>query len=328
MSIPGFPDMPKSARDLLIEYAKIHPLLKLQEETAKHALQRQSEREMERAVKALGLDRQDYAKNLWETINAWLPEQTWIKQQQDALDGFGLMGSAPWIKDLSQTGAMVAALEMAKTWKDPFADIHLGLNRYLDASALDAIRPVLNSLVNFDVFHELSTASEETREKAKAVVQTVTAAAAQEQTPQGVVQRFISAILLERRPTVQILLLLWLWNVMSSLTQATVAPVLDHYVKRYLNEPPQASAKHVKESAVEAAGGAVLLAEFRYVSAKTLAVRPSPRANARGIGELKFGQLVHVIRTEGDFTLVLWRSGDGTIHMQGWVFSRYLSRFT
>ena len=64
------------------------------------------------------------------------------------------------------------------------------------------------------------------------------------------------------------------------------------------------------------------------MSAQSLALRLGPKAKAQAIGNLRFGQTVRVLDKERDFTLVVWRSEDGKVEIQGWVFSRYLKRFT
>jgi hypothetical protein len=42
---------------------------------------------------------------------------------------------------------------------------------------------------------------------------------------------------------------------------------------------------------------------------------------------LQFGQAVRVVEKGKDFTLVAWSSPDGSTHIRGWVYSRYLKKF-
>ena len=83
----------------------------------------------------------------------------------------------------------------------------------------------------------------------------------------------------------------------------------------------------MKEAAREAVGDVRILSDFRFVSAQSLAMKNGPKARAPVVGQLRFGQTVRVLERERDFTLVVWRSEDGKVELQGWVFSRYLKRF-
>ena len=70
-----------------------------------------------------------------------------------------------------------------------------------------------------------------------------------------------------------------------------------------------------------------LLADQRFISGKVVSVRMNPRANSPELARLKFGNVVRVVKTERDFTLVVWADKDAGVEIQGWVFSRYLEKF-
>jgi hypothetical protein len=53
-----------------------------------------------------------------------------------------------------------------------------------------------------------------------------------------------------------------------------------------------------------------------------------PRSKSPVVGRLQFGQAVLVLERRGDFARVLWTSTDGAAQVQGWVFARYLKRFS
>lgn len=103
---------------------------------------------------------------------------------------------------------------------------------------------------------------------------------------------------------------------------------VDFHVKKSLESASnQEASKLVKEAARETVGDLRLLREYRFVASKTLSVMSSPKSKSQVLGQLRFGQTVHVLEKERDFTLVVWRSEDGDAELKGWVFSRYLKRF-
>jgi len=67
------------------------------------------------------------------------------------------------------------------------------------------------------------------------------------------------------------------------------------------------------------------LPHLRYVSAHTLNMRSAPRRNSSRISELRFGDVVLVLNSTKDWTLVSYRVGDAEV--RGWVYTRYLRRF-
>lgn len=63
------------------------------------------------------------------------------------------------------------------------------------------------------------------------------------------------------------------------------------------------------------------------MSARQLAVRTNPKANAPALGVLHLGSLVRLVRRQGAFALVTWRHPESGAEIQGWVFARYLKKF-
>jgi hypothetical protein len=94
-----------------------------------------------------------------------------------------------------------------------------------------------------------------------------------------------------------------------------------------LGESPQAAKKSVQENARATVGSIEILAEYRYVTAKTLSVRQNTKARSSEIGCLSFGIAVRLLKKEKDFALVRWTDKDSGAEIQGWVFSRYLGKF-
>ena len=102
---------------------------------------------------------------------------------------------------------------------------------------------------------------------------------------------------------------------------------MGHIAPVVLGESPQAAKKEIQAIARVAVGSAEILAEYRYVSAKVLIVRQNPKARSPWAGRLPFGRAVKLLKKEKDFALVLWTDQDSGSVIQGWVFSRYLSKF-
>ena len=85
-------------------------------------------------------------------------------------------------------------------------------------------------------------------------------------------------------------------------------PVFDFYVKRALEASSKQEAnKNMREAGREAVNDLRLLREHRYVRAKHLAVMVAPKARGAVVGNLQFGQIVRVVESERDFSLVTWR---------------------
>lgn len=147
-------------------------------------------------------------------------------------------------------------------------------------------------------------------------------------TVQEAVDQIVQAIQATKEPLHQRLVFACLVPILIAIVFAFINPVGDFYVKRWLDgTPKQETTKQVKEAAREAVGDVRVLNEFRFVSTQILAMINGPKARAPVVGQLRFGQTVRVLERKQDFTLVVWRSEDGKVELQGWVFSRYLKRF-
>lgn len=120
-----------------------------------------------------------------------------------------------------------------------------------------------------------------------------------------------------------------LYPLVIALLMAMLAPALDFYIKRGLERlTPRETEKAVKEEIREQVGDLRLLSMQRFISVEKLAVMMSPKAKAPVVGHLKKGAVVRLLDEQGRFTLVSWRSEDGNIEIKGWVFTRYLQRFS
>jgi hypothetical protein len=170
-------------------------------------------------------------------------------------------------------------------------------------------------------------ADEEEEEEAAQAAQAITLAAVTEPTLKEAVDQIVAAIEAQQHPAVKVLLWLYFKKVMEWLITGAIGAVMGYYAPNVLGSP-QAEAKAVKEIARQAVGAPELLLEYRYVSAKVLIVRQNPRARSPEVGRLTFGKAVKLVKKEKDFALVLWTDKESGAEIQGWVFARYLAKFS
>jgi len=172
--------------------------------------------------------------------------------------------------------------------------------------------------------------------QAAAAFEQLVQGAGNEATIVGLLTKILSAIQAQQDSRLQKWLWLFVYPLLLALVMSAINPYSDFQVKRFLErthfpqESPQESTKVVKQEARRAVDDICQLSGFRFVnigSGKTLAVRSAAGARASVVGQLRFGQAVYVVEKSKDFTLVEWRSEDGSAVLRGWVFSRYLQRF-
>ena len=125
----------------------------------------------------------------------------------------------------------------------------------------------------------------------------------------------------------------WLFQIwyplFVALLMAMLTPTLDFYIKRGLERlTPRETEKAVKQEMREQVGDLRLLSMQRFISVEKLAVTMSPKAKSPVVGHLQKGAVVRLLDEQGSFTLVSWRSEDGKVEIKGWVFTRYLQRFS
>jgi post-segregation antitoxin (ccd killing protein) len=70
---------------------------------------------------------------------------------------------------------------------------------------------------------------------------------------------------------------------------------------------------------------AEILKAYAYVSTEHLVIRQSNKVKSRVLYTLEFGQVVRIIHKDRKWTLVEYETEEGVI--QGWVFTRYISKF-
>lgn len=169
--------------------------------------------------------------------------------------------------------------------------------------------------------------SEEDEQETNQAAESIARAVAGDESIQKAFERIVIAIQAEKRPAVQLRLWLIFCKVIDWSVAGAIGVYMAHIAPVVLGESPQAAKKEIQAIARVAVGSAEILAEYRYVSAKVLIVRQNPKARSPWVGRLPFGRAVKLLKKEKDFALVLWTDQDSGSVIQGWVFSRYLSKF-
>lgn len=90
----------------------------------------------------------------------------------------------------------------------------------------------------------------------------------------------------------------------------------------------QEISRQIENSARRAVPSPFFLGELRYVNTRELNVKLNPRAQSSEVGKLHFSNVVHILKRDKDFTLIAWQTNQEGAQLQGWVFSRYLRKFS
>lgn len=188
--------------------------------------------------------------------------------------------------------------------------------------SLDSLWPTFRE-IDFSQFE----AHKDDEQEIKQAVESIAQAATEQESFQEAVERIVLAIQVQQNPTVQLMLWLFFRKVIDWLIAGAIGAAMGHYAPEVLGESPQAAKKVVQENARAVAGSPLLLMEYRYVSAKALVARESPRVRSPEVGHLAFGQAVKLLKKEKNFALVLWTDKESGAEIHGWVFSRYLGKF-
>lgn len=236
-----------------------------------------------------------------ELLKGLSPNQEWLdKLQRQALGG---LSAEDFARRFTETSSSLRAMQEAK-------------------KSLDRLWSTFQE-IDFSQF-EPSAEDEEAVERA---AQTITQAAGAQDDFKDAVQQILNAIQAQRTPAVQVVVWLFFRKILDWLIAGAIGAVMGHYAPAILGDSPQAAKKAVLETARVAVGSTDLLLEYRYVTAKLLVVRQTPKARSPEVGRLVFGNAVKLLKKEKDFALVQWADKESGAEIQGWVFARYLGRF-
>lgn len=232
-----------------------------------------------------------------------------IAEQQDLLDRLqreSLKGLSiqEYFRQIERANPSFAAMDAAK--------------KQMDA--------MLGSFRDIDL-RSFADADEADRNVAREAAETISKAATEQPTLQRSVDFIVVAIQAETQPAVQLMLLFIFRKMLDYLAAGAIGAAMGYYAPTVLGESPQAANKKIKEVAKEAIGVPGLLADYRFVSTTVVIVRQNPRARSPEIGRLRFGNPVKLLRKERGFALVVWTDHEAGAEIQGWIFSRYLSKF-
>ena len=233
-----------------------------------------------------------------------------IWEQQDFLEranrqAFGGFTAKEIAKQLDRANPIFQAMEEAK-------------------KALDRLWPSFKD-IDFSQFQ----ADEEDEQEASKAARDITNTATGEPTLKEAVDQIVAAIEAQHHPAVKVLLWLYFKKVFDILINGAVGAVMSVYITAAMTPTasPQAETRMVKQVARQVIGSAESLKEYRYVSAKVLIVRQTPRTRSPEVARLSFGKPVRLLKKHKDFALVVWSDNESGAEIQGWVFARYLDKF-
>jgi hypothetical protein len=141
------------------------------------------------------------------------------------------------------------------------------------------------------------------------------------------INNLVNEIRAQKDPLTQRILICFVYPLIILVFAAFVNPIVDHYVKSYLNSDKRVLAKELKANVNSVIDNKDILSSLRYVSADTLNVRASGSVKSETIGYLRFSSTVLVIEKQKSWTLIEWNDPETDAQITGWVFSRYLAKF-
>lgn len=159
-------------------------------------------------------------------------------------------------------------------------------------------------------------------------VEAIAEAATAEPTLAAAVAQLAAAIEAQQNPSIQLRLWMFFKQLMWVIIGAYISAVFAQQLSAPAPQSQPQTVKSIKVATRSAVGSPELLTEYRIVTAKALNVRQNPRARSPKIAELPFGSAVRLVRKDGDFALVVWLDTNSGAEIHGWVFARYLQKFT
>lgn len=273
---------------------------------------------------AMGLDHLEQMKKAALVSASSFEDHAWMHLLRR--DDPGMRATIEAANKLNSMGQYAQDYLAQATLADSFRNIQENLSAYLQPLGARSIQHLLDFLpatVDFSAITE-----EEAREEIGSALGGIGAAATEAATPQALLSAMLEAI---RRPATpswkQMMLLFFLLPVIASTVANILSTLGTDYVKARSSESEQEAKKSISSRAVAAVGDPTLLFDYRFVSTKALKVHLNAKALSPQIGELRFGQVVRILRKENDFSLVEWSAEGGAVSIQGWVFSRHLQKF-
>ncbi|AEF89728.1 hypothetical protein DelCs14_2716 [Delftia sp. Cs1-4] len=255
--------------------------------------------------RAIGLSGSLTAKMLEDAMPKTSSYERLLEQMQH--QALGGMSAVDYVRQLEQANPALSTIEAArKSFDNIFATF-----RDID-------------------FSQMGESEEDLRE-AEAQVEDIAQMASEQADFQAATEQIAEAVAAHPNPFVRLFLWVHFRTLFNHIYGGVVSTVISVAVTSCMTavpaQSPQEATKNVKEAAKAAVSVPELLADQRFISGKVVSVRMSPRANSPELARLKFGNVVRVVETERDFTLVVWADKDAGVEIKGWVFSRYLEKF-
>ena len=142
------------------------------------------------------------------------------------------------------------------------------------------------------------------------------------------IERLIVEVRSVKDPLIQKILIQLIFPVVFALVFAFFNPVADFYVKNYLNKQEKKQiSTHINRSVVDNVQAKEVLRHFRYVKADVLCVRKNKSKSGQLIGYLYFGQVVEILEKRKNWSRIKWVDETGNMSIEGWVLTRYSSKF-
>ena len=147
----------------------------------------------------------------------------------------------------------------------------------------------------------------------------------------GRLEKAVAAIVAEiaslRNPTLEKLLTWLIFPIIVAAMFSIINPVADFYIKEALSVNERQMKKNIRKHVLASVDDSAQLDSYRFVSTKVLDVYLNPSAKSPVLGRIHFGQSLLLLEKNKAWSLVAWSDDDGSVALQGWVFSRYLSKF-
>jgi hypothetical protein len=140
------------------------------------------------------------------------------------------------------------------------------------------------------------------------------------------VTKIIAELRALRNPVLEKILTWLIFPIVVGLVLSVLNPIADYYIKKSLPPDTRQIEKKIKRHIVDSVKDLTQLDSYRLVSIKVLNARLKPTIKSPVLGRFYFGQAVVLIEKDRNWSLVAWFDVDNGVTLQGWVFSRYLSK--
>jgi hypothetical protein len=123
-------------------------------------------------------------------------------------------------------------------------------------------------------------------------------------------------------------ILTWLvFPIIVGLIYSIINPITDYYIKAYLASDKRYTEKQIKKHAIRSVEDVAQLKFYRLVIREVISVRSKPLTKSPVFRKLYFGQPVILLAKKKNWALITWSDEGNDLMLQGWVLSKYLSKF-